>query len=167
MRLPVLLTLGPIWLAVTSCVTAPQTGPFAKPEPSDHDHVRPTAKNAGDWHVANFMNQRASKIGVQILSRHEAPYYLGEAKLKASVSRPQQEPVTIWLIGEGYEAEPLGIEEYSGQRSAATVYSARLPWVKDAHEAQLTVWIPLPDGRTYELDFRCVAETPSATHSGH
>ncbi len=161
----IILLILPIFL--TACATMSHEGPVEIPPPSNHEHVRPTASDAGNWHVANFMNRRESRIGVQILDRYESPYYLGEEKLKAEVSRDGQITETVWLTGEGYEPQLLSSEGYSGQRSSATVYSVQLPWIRNAHKAQLTVWAPLPDGKTYELTFECAVATDTASHSGH
>lgn len=151
-------------LALASC-SMPTTTSVVEPGPSDHAHQRPSAKNAGDWHVYNFMNRRASRIGVQILDRYEEPYYLSQATLRARLTRSNGKTLDLELVGEGYEP-PVGLEEYSGQRSSATVYSVQLPWIRDAHQVALTVWVPLPDGKTYKLDFECVARDEAPTHSG-
>lgn len=160
------IVLGAVVLGVAGCAM-PTERPVVVPAVSDHPHVHPAAKNAGDWHVYNFMNRRAQKIGVQVLDRYEEPYYLDAAQLRATITRANGETSELALSGEGYEPAPQNMEDYAGQRPSATVYSAHLPWIRDEHEVALTVWVPLPDGNTYELAFACVAREPSPTHSGN
>lgn len=149
---------------VTSCSTR-QT--MVKEQISDHPHYFPNVKNAGSFHVMNFMNRRASKIGIQILDRYEEPFYLDLPKIKAKINRSNGMTKSVWLYGEGYipevwEGEPFGGELNRG----ATIFSRSFEWVKNEHNAKLTVWIPLPDGNTYELDFDCIARSPLPPHSG-
>jgi len=112
------------------------------------------AKEIGDlpYHVANFMNWRASKIGVQILDENEDPFYLQEGKLKAEITRLDGSKEDVWLQGEGYEGA-----DYDTVEPGATIYSRRLDWIREEPQASLRVWIPLPDGKTHEVTFNCLA----------
>ena len=114
----------------------------------------PNIKDAGDFYVVNFMNQKTSKIGIQILDRYKEPYYLNEESIKAYIQRQNGENEIIYLQGEGYipdlwEGENLG--------NGASIYSKRMSWVKDEHLAMIHVWIPMPYNEVLEFDFKCVA----------
>ena len=114
----------------------------------------PNIKDAGDFYVVNFMNQKTSKIGLQILDRYKEPYYLNEESIKAFIQRQNGENEIVYLQGEGYipdlwEGENLG--------NGASIYSKRMSWVKNEHLANIHVWIPMPDNEILEFDFNCVA----------
>ncbi|MDP8244736.1 MAG: hypothetical protein P9L94_11685 [Candidatus Hinthialibacter antarcticus] len=114
----------------------------------------PNMKKIDVFHVVNFMNQRTSKIGIQILDQYKEPYYLNEESIKAYIQRENGENEIVYLQGEGYVPD---IWEGENIGSGATVYSIRKPWVNTEHQVQIRVWIPLPDGDVQELDFDCAA----------
>jgi len=150
--------------ALVGCATTGRE--VVQEQPVDHPHRHENAKVIGTgedhFHVVNFMNRRAAKIGIQILDRFEEPYYLEEELIKAEATRQDGSKEDFHLYGEGYRSE-----DWDTVLPGATVYSKRVDWVKDAHEVDLRVWIPMPDGKTYELSFHCVArEAYGAAHGG-
>lgn len=114
----------------------------------------PNMKQVGNFYVVNFMNQRTSKIGIQILDRYKEPYYLNEESIKAFIQRQNGENEIVYLQGEGYIPELWEGENFG---NGATVYSKRLPWVKIEHNAKITVWVPLSKSREINLEFKCVS----------
>lgn len=144
---------------VSGCATSPMN--IIKESQSDHPHLNQNVKNAGEYHVRNFMNQRAGKIGVQILDRFEEPDYIDVPQIKAEIIHSDGSRDIVWLRGEGYKA---GLWDEPGH--GASIFSVSRDWIKAIHSVTLRIWIPLPDGNTYELEFECSAKKPLSKHSG-
>jgi hypothetical protein len=136
---------------------------IVREQPSDHSHAYKNVKVAGAYHVLSFMNRRTGQIGVQILDRYEEPYFLEESMLEAEITMKNGQPQKVMLVGKGYSDEPT---QGGGYTRSSTLYSKRFPWVRKAHSALLKVWVPLPDGKTYELSFNCKASEDMPDHSG-
>jgi hypothetical protein len=136
---------------------------IVKESHSGHAHYYPNVKNAGDYHVTNFMDRRSGKIGVMILNRYEEPYFLEEANIEAEITLANGSIETVSLEGEGYLD---GMDEGFQHVRGATLYSKRFTWVQKAHSALLKAWVPLADGKTYELTFEYKAREPMPEHSG-
>lgn len=150
-------------LAISFAGCSSSGSQIVKEEPSTHPHFYPNAKAAGNFHIINFMDRRTGKIGVQVLDRYEEPYFLGKERIRAEITLENGKTETVWLNGEGYEVEQSEGGEYA---IGATLYSKRFKWVKDSHSALLKVWVPLPDGKIYELTFECKVREPLPEHSG-
>ena len=65
------------------------------------------------------------------------------------------------MSGEG--ERDLTIEHH--ETPVSTVFSHRFKWVREAHTALITIWIPL-NGKIYELEFKCKARDAMPKHSG-
>lgn len=116
----------------------------------------------GNLRVTNFMNRPAGKIGIQFLDQANQPAYVNIPRIKADITRKDGSTQTVWLKGEGY---------YAGAGEAAvpfaSVFSTDQDWVRDAHDAEVTAWIPgtsYANGET--LTFECMARNPLPDHSG-
>lgn len=137
-----------------------------KEQASDHSHVYPNVKAAGDYHVRGFMNRKTREIGIQVLDRYEEAFYLEYVeKIKAEITKNNGQVKTIWLHGRGYTPPAMSFEEYYGQ-AGATEYYQKFDWIAKPHNITLKVWVPLPDDKLYELAFQCKAQQNMPQHSG-
>ena len=62
------------------------------------------------------------------------------------------------LIGEEFD--------YDEELFGAYTFTKHFSWIRDTHEVSLKVWVPLPDGKVYEMEFNCASMNPAPNHSG-
>ena len=139
-------------------------GEIVKEKRSDHGHKYPDVKVAGDFHVIRYLDRKSGEAGIRILDNYEKRYHINVEKIRARATAEGKDPELLWLIGKNYKTT----KNYRGEQEliGASLFTSKFDWPKREHKVSLEVWIPLPDGKIYELEFEFKEEKPTPAHSG-
>ena len=112
--------------------------------------------------VQKQMNQRASKITIEVLNDYLEPVYLeGVESLKGQITFSDGSRQNVEFRADDWSSTSDGSEiDY-----LSNTFSYRAPWITGDHEVDITVQVPL-EGGFHELSFPCVASSVVASLSG-
>jgi len=130
-------------------------------ESSDHPHLNPYTKNAGDYHVQGFVNRRTNEFVVRVLDRYEQPEWVVAPSIKGEIKHSDGQVEKVWIDAADYADSP-----WDERATVTPTYRKWFDWIKKPHDVAFRVWVPLPDRKTYELTFNSIFDQPVPSHSG-